>query len=148
MSEKVFLRLFSVGLERSLEYSLEAGGSCGFSWCLEHSNNAYEIVRRMGDVVNEGCEHWAKGVHCLTHSRFPKASASANDDRHPCPAGRKRLTQPEVLQLESIRQKYGPTRSDGWPTRLILPCSTLTSPHCLSSPSRITLRFDPLLFCR
>ena len=96
MSEKVFLRLFSVGLERSLEYSLEAGGSCGFSWCLRHSNNAYEIVRRMGDVVKEDCEHWAKGVHCLTHSRFPKASASANDDRRPCPAGRKRLIQPEV----------------------------------------------------
>ena len=96
MNEKVFLRLFSVGLERSLEYSLEAGGSCGFSWCLGHDNNAYEIVRMMGDVVDEDCEHWAKGVHRLMYSRFPKPSASANDNRRPCPAGRKGLTQPEV----------------------------------------------------
>ena len=93
MSEKVFLRLLSIELQRSLEDSLEAGGSCGFSWCLGHSNNAYEIVWRMDDAVNEDCEHWAKGIHRLRIC-FPRRLASANDDRRPCPAGRKGLTPP------------------------------------------------------
>ena len=43
----------------------------------------YEVMRRLGDVGSEDCEHWAKGAPRT--ASFPRRSSGANEDRRARP---------------------------------------------------------------
>jgi hypothetical protein len=73
MSEKVFPRLLSVGLQRSLEDSLEACGSRGCSWRLRH-NMSLSSCAEDGDGGN--------GLRSLDRGRtLPQGQASQSVGR-------------------------------------------------------------------